>query len=89
MSELFGLTIQNIFGAVVILLLNVMELLNVGRCSVRWIMYGLNKCVCVCCACDPTVHPDTTSIGFVCGCRKLRVEYPSAARSKQLDQHTR
>ena len=28
---------------------------------------------CVCCACDPSVHLDVLSMGFVCvsGCRKL------------------
>ena len=26
---------------------------------------------CVFCACDPSVHLDVSSIGFVCVCRKL------------------
>ena len=32
-------------------------------------MYGLQKSVC--CASDPNVHLDVSSIGFVCVCRKL------------------
>ena len=69
--ELVAETICNIVGVVVILFLNVMEVLSVGGgvlldgpCMV------FQKCGC--CTCDPSVHLDVPSIGFiyVCVCRK-------------------
>ena len=53
-------------GVVVILLLNVMEVLSGGALLDRLCM---DK-ECVCCACDPSVHLDVPSIGFVCVCWK-------------------
>ena len=59
-------------GVVVILLLNVIELLSVGE-VLCWIYHVSFSKQCVCCACDPSVHLDDNSIGFVYVgiCRKL------------------
>ena len=59
-------------GVVVIVLLNVMEVLSVGE-VLCWIYHVLSSKECVYCACDPSVHLDSPSIGFacVCVCRKL------------------
>ena len=47
---------------VVILLLNVMEVLSVWVGALLDIPFSKE---CVCCACDPSVHLDVLSIGFV------------------------
>ena len=41
------------------------------RCSVGLTVYGVPKCMCGCCACDPSVYVDVPSIGFVYVCRNL------------------
>ena len=55
---------------VVILLLNVMEVWVEVLCSIDRVWSSKEY---VCCACDPSVHLDVISIGFVCVCvcRKL------------------
>ena len=57
--ELFGETIRNMLWCVVILLLNFMDVL-IDR------VWSSKECVC--CACDPSVHLDVPSIGFVYVC---------------------
>ena len=59
-------------GVVGILLLNVLELLSVGEVFC-WRDHVWSSKERVCCACDPSVHLDAASIGFicVCVCRKL------------------
>ena len=48
-------------GVVIILLLNVMDAFNV----LCWIDRVWSSKECVCCACDPSIHLDVSSIGFV------------------------
>ena len=75
---MLGETIRNIFVCVVvILLLNVMEGLSVGRCALL---------ECVCCACDPSVHLDVPSICFVCVCvcRELISSFRSLKAGSQV-----
>ena len=57
----------------IILLFNFIEELSVGGGALldRPIWYSKQ---CVCCACDPSVHLDVPSIGFVCVCRKLSTD---------------
>ena len=56
--EVFGETICNMFGVVVILLLNVMEV-----CSVGGGVWSSKEYVCY--ACDPSMHLSVPSICFV------------------------
>ena len=62
--ELFGETIRSVFGVVAIMLLNVMDVLvwvEVFYCTDRvW-----SSIECVRCVCDPGVHLDVPSRGFV------------------------
>ena len=67
--ELFGEPIHNILGVVVILLLNVMEVLSVGGDALLdrpYMVFQTEECVW--CACDPSVHIDVPSIGFIYVC---------------------
>ena len=70
--ELFDETILNMFGVVVILLLNVMEVFSVGGGALLDNRVCSSK-ECACCACEPSVHLIVPSIGmvYVFVCRKL------------------
>ena len=59
-------------GVIAILVLNVMEVFSVGGCTC-WIDRVWSSKEYVCCACDPIVHLDIPSIGFVyvCVCYSL------------------
>ena len=59
-------------GVVAILLLNVMEVLSVGGGVLLGRPCMLFQRMFVCCACNPSVHLNVHSIGFVyaCVCRK-------------------
>ena len=50
---------------VVILLLNVMEVMRVGGGALLDRPRMVFQIMCVCCACDPSVHLDVPSICFV------------------------
>ena len=60
---LFGVTIRNIF--LLWLLLNVMEVMIVGGGALLDRLCMVFQPMCVCCACDPSVHLDVLSIAFI------------------------
>ena len=64
LCELLGETIRNMFGVVLILLLNVMEVFSVIGSALLDIPCIVFQSVCVCCACDPSVRLDATSHMF-------------------------
>ena len=59
-------------GVVAILLLNVMDVFSVGAGALLDRPGMVCQRMCVCCACDPSVHLGLPSICFlyVCVCRK-------------------
>ena len=43
---------------------------NIFGCG-RYLLLNVMDMFSVCCACDPSVHLDVHSIGFVCVCRRV------------------
>ena len=66
-------------GVVAILVLNVMEVYSVGGGALLDRPCMVFHRMCVCCACDPSVHLSVHSIGFVYifVCRKLSQVFAS------------